>query len=131
MLFSNFPESLDALNQGTGIGLCLCKDLVNLLEGSLWLDEKYASGFRDCPGTRLVIDIDVTVVQKINEDRKLPNQHQRTFLPTSPSTAPQLPSSPSELISGDDQSNQMHEVAKSVLTSTDVPPSISLENAPR
>ncbi len=38
-LFSKFQESLDSLNQGTGIGLCLCKDLISLMEGEIWLDE--------------------------------------------------------------------------------------------
>ena len=43
-LFVKFQESLDLLNQGTGIGLCLCKHLTNLMNGNLWLDEEYDSG---------------------------------------------------------------------------------------
>jgi signal transduction histidine kinase len=31
ILFSRFQESLDSLNQGTGIELCLCKGLIGLM----------------------------------------------------------------------------------------------------
>ena len=31
-LFAKFQESLDLLNQGTGIGLCLCKHLTHLMK---------------------------------------------------------------------------------------------------
>ncbi|KAL3915541.1 MAG: hypothetical protein SGILL_005603, partial [Bacillariaceae sp.] len=42
--FGKFQESLDSLNQGTGIGLALCKDLTELLGGRIWLDREYNSG---------------------------------------------------------------------------------------
>lgn len=58
-LFAKYQESLDVLNQGTGIGLCLCKHLTNLMEGDIWLDEKYDSGIEGCPGTRFVLDLNV------------------------------------------------------------------------
>jgi CheY-like chemotaxis protein len=56
-LFAKFQESLDSLSQGTGIGLNLCKNLAELLGGDIWLDETYHSGIENCPGTRLVIDL--------------------------------------------------------------------------
>jgi CheY-like chemotaxis protein len=59
ILFSKFQESLDSLNQGTGIGLCLCKNLIGLMEGEMWLDETYHSGVESCPGARFVINLNV------------------------------------------------------------------------
>jgi signal transduction histidine kinase len=54
-LFQKFQTSLDVLNQGTGIGLSLCKTLVNLLEGDIYLDGGYDSGIINSPGARFVI----------------------------------------------------------------------------
>jgi signal transduction histidine kinase/CheY-like chemotaxis protein len=59
ILFSKFQESLDSLNQGTGIGLCLCKNLIGLMEGEMWLDEDFQSGVENCPGARFVINLNV------------------------------------------------------------------------
>lgn len=56
-LFSKFQERLDYLCQGTGIGLCLCKNLVELMGGNLWLDERYDSGIEGSPGARFVVDL--------------------------------------------------------------------------
>ena len=56
-LFQKFQTSLDSLNQGTGVGLCLSKNLVDLMQGELWLDETYDSGVEECPGARFVIDL--------------------------------------------------------------------------
>ena len=56
MLFARFQESLDLLNQGTGMGLCLCKQLVDLMGGNIWLDDTYESGVKDLPGARFVVD---------------------------------------------------------------------------
>ena len=55
-LFNKFQDSLDVLEQGTGMGLCLCKNLTELLGGDIWLDESYDSGLFKCPGSRFVID---------------------------------------------------------------------------
>ena len=41
VLFCKFQESLDVLSQGTGIGLSLCEQLVELMGGSVRLDESY------------------------------------------------------------------------------------------
>lgn len=56
-LFQKFQDSLDSLNQGTGVGLSLCKNLIDLMGGELWLDETYVSGFNSNPGTRFIIDL--------------------------------------------------------------------------
>jgi signal transduction histidine kinase len=58
-LFQKFQESLDSLNQGTGMGLCLCKKLVELLEGNIALDPDYDSEMEGCPGARFVISLNV------------------------------------------------------------------------
>lgn len=55
-IFNKFQDSLDVLEQGTGMGLCLCKNLTELLGGQIWLDESYDAGLFECPGTRFVID---------------------------------------------------------------------------
>jgi signal transduction histidine kinase/CHASE1-domain containing sensor protein/CheY-like chemotaxis protein len=56
-LFEKFQTSLDILNQGTGIGLSLCKDLTELLNGGISLDEDFHSGIEGCPGARFIIDL--------------------------------------------------------------------------
>jgi signal transduction histidine kinase len=58
-LFSKFQESLDSMNQGTGMGLCLCKHMTKLLNGDIRLDESFHSGVEGYPGTRFVIDLNV------------------------------------------------------------------------
>lgn len=54
-LFAKYQESLDSLSQGTGIGLCLSKTLLELLGGDLYLDETFDSGIAGFPGARFVI----------------------------------------------------------------------------
>ena len=56
-IFKKFQESLDLLQQGTGIGLCLCKKMSILLEADLWLDDNYDSGVEGCPGSRFILDL--------------------------------------------------------------------------
>lgn len=56
-LFDKFQQSLDSLNQGTGLGLSLCKTLVELMGGTISLDEDFDSGVKGCPGTCFVIDL--------------------------------------------------------------------------
>ena len=56
-LFARFQDSLDELAQGTGIGLSLCKKLVDLMDGSIILDETYHSGIAGKPGAKLDIQI--------------------------------------------------------------------------
>jgi signal transduction histidine kinase/CheY-like chemotaxis protein len=67
-LFEKFQTSLDVLSQGTGIGLCLCKNLVELLKGDIWLDEKYDSGIAGCPGARFVIQLNTPPLQLVHDD---------------------------------------------------------------
>lgn len=63
LLFSKFQESLDSLNQGTGVGLFLCKKLVFLLNGELRLDKEYDSGMAGFPGARFVLHFnDISLV---------------------------------------------------------------------
>ena len=57
-LFDKFQESLDLLSQGTGIGLCLCKSLVELLQGTISLDDTYDSGVPGSPGARFVVKLE-------------------------------------------------------------------------
>eukprot|EP00538_Stauroneis_constricta_P006123 CAMPEP_0119570798 /NCGR_PEP_ID=MMETSP1352-20130426/43792_1 /TAXON_ID=265584 /ORGANISM="Stauroneis constricta, Strain CCMP1120" /LENGTH=1721 /DNA_ID=CAMNT_0007620471 /DNA_START=89 /DNA_END=5254 /DNA_ORIENTATION=- len=56
-LFSKFQQSLDVTTQGVGIGLCLCKNLLDIMGGDIWLDESFDSGIPGQPGTRFVIDL--------------------------------------------------------------------------
>jgi len=51
-----YQESLDLLNQATGVGLCVCRNLVRLMGGDIYLDDDdYDSGIPNCPGTRFTI----------------------------------------------------------------------------
>lgn len=56
-LFACFQESSDLLNQGTGVGLSICLNLVRLMGGKIWLDPSYDSGIPGCPGARFVVDL--------------------------------------------------------------------------
>lgn len=67
-LFDKFQESLDLLSQGTGIGLYLCKNLVDLMGGKIYLDNNYNSGIPGHPGTRFVIDMQAASVQPLGLD---------------------------------------------------------------
>jgi signal transduction histidine kinase/CheY-like chemotaxis protein len=61
-LFSKFQESLDSLNQGSGIGLFVCETLVDLMEGGIALDEKYESGMEGYPGSCFVIKLNTPAI---------------------------------------------------------------------
>lgn len=56
-LFEKYQASLDVLSQGTGIGLSLCKNLIQLLKGSIFLDDAYHSEIPGSPGTRFVVQL--------------------------------------------------------------------------
>ena len=42
-----------------GIGLFLCKNLVDLMDGQIYLDDDFQSGLPGCPGTRFVVELKV------------------------------------------------------------------------
>eukprot|EP00543_Licmophora_paradoxa_P002894 CAMPEP_0202449160 /NCGR_PEP_ID=MMETSP1360-20130828/7904_1 /ASSEMBLY_ACC=CAM_ASM_000848 /TAXON_ID=515479 /ORGANISM="Licmophora paradoxa, Strain CCMP2313" /LENGTH=471 /DNA_ID=CAMNT_0049066989 /DNA_START=92 /DNA_END=1507 /DNA_ORIENTATION=- len=67
-LFAKFQESLDTLNQGTGIGLSLCKQLTELLRADIVFDDGYHSGIEGCPGTCFAINLNMPA-EKILEER--------------------------------------------------------------
>lgn len=58
-LFEKFQDSLDSLQQGTGIGLAVCQSIISIMGGSIELDEQYDSGLegRNCKGTRFIIKL--------------------------------------------------------------------------
>jgi CheY-like chemotaxis protein len=55
LLFQKYQESLDLLSQGTGIGLFLCKNLVDLMGGHIFLDDEFDCGLPGRRGTRFVV----------------------------------------------------------------------------
>jgi len=77
LLFTKFQESLDSLHQGTGIGLCLCQRLAQLMKATLVLDESYHSGIEGCPGARFVLQLNKLPLD-VNDDWL--EQEQRTDL---------------------------------------------------
>ena len=54
VLFANIDD-----NDTQGIGLFLCKNLIELLDGDIYLDDSYDSGIPGRPGCRFVIDLKV------------------------------------------------------------------------
>ena len=62
LLFKKYHTSLDVVTQGNGIGLSLCKNLVILLKGDIWLDESYDSGVPNFPGARFVVRLKTRLV---------------------------------------------------------------------
>lgn len=101
-LFAKFQESLDSLNQGTGIGLCICKNLSELLKADIGLDENYDSGILGYPGTRFILNLNKPAVEHTsNEQRETEANHHLscTSLKLSP---PPLPETMSILIVDDD-----------------------------
>jgi len=72
-LFTKFQASLDQLSQGTGVGLCLSKQLMTALGGDLWLDKSYDSGMPNRPGARFVVDLNVPPVE-LEQDLDFPHE---------------------------------------------------------
>ena len=92
LLFQKFQDSLDVLSQGTGIGLFLCKNLVELMDGDIYLDEHFNSGVEGCPGTRIVIRLNKKPSKLLEsvgeqEDMSLIIGDQRRGVEASPSTS--------------------------------------------
>jgi CheY-like chemotaxis protein len=63
-LFEQFQESIDLLNQGTGIGLYICRQLAELLNAKIFLDKSYDSGIPSCPGACFIIDLQRPPLEK-------------------------------------------------------------------
>mmetsp|Transcript_19343 Transcript_19343/g.35765 ORF Transcript_19343/g.35765 Transcript_19343/m.35765 type:complete len:897 (-) Transcript_19343:70-2760(-) len=67
-LFKKYHESLDQLRQGTGVGLCLCKVLVDSMEGDISLDTSYKSPIPGRPGARFRLVLPLKKVEDIAID---------------------------------------------------------------
>lgn len=62
-LFAKFHASLDQLNQGTGIGLYVCKNLCELMGADIGLVDGFESGVDGCPGTRFRLSLNQSPVE--------------------------------------------------------------------
>ena len=99
-LFEKFQTSLDALSQGTGFGLCLCKDLASLMNGELYLDDTFDSVIEGCPGARFVVDLKVPPLEIVEE--KLDTDAENPPTVHVASALPELPNEFSVLFTDDD-----------------------------
>jgi CheY-like chemotaxis protein len=70
-LFAKFQESLDMMDQGTGIGLSLCKTMSTFLNGEISLDETFDSGIEGCPGSRFVMNLKIPPMTPEEYESKL------------------------------------------------------------
>ena len=75
-LFSKYQESLEVMNQGTGMGLYLCKHMVELMAGDIWLDETYDSGIQGYPGSCFIIDLKAPCLGKGAYERFVPDSYE-------------------------------------------------------
>ncbi|CAB9512977.1 Sensory/regulatory protein RpfC [Seminavis robusta] len=75
-LFAKFQDSRDVLNQGTGIGLSVCKNLSELMGGTLDLDDDFDSGIPGCLGTRFRLRLNQ---MPLDMDNVGGSQHARDF----------------------------------------------------
>jgi len=74
------------LSQGTGIGLFLCKNLIELLGGTISIDDEYDSGIEGCPGTRFVVNLNVPAL----DDQHLSHYENQTSQSSSSSSGSQI-----------------------------------------
>jgi signal transduction histidine kinase/CheY-like chemotaxis protein len=103
-LFTKFQASLDQLNQGTGIGLCVCKNLCKLMGADIALDDGFESGVLGCPGTRFKLSLNQSPI-KLESNDKVHNDESesRSGLSRDCASLPQeLPGSLSVLFVDDD-----------------------------
>eukprot|EP00977_Amphora_coffeiformis_P017534 scaffold5772_cov188-Amphora_coffeaeformis.AAC.15 len=90
-LFEKFQSSLDSLAQGTGIGLSLCRDLAELMNGSIALDPSFDSGIDGFPGTRFVIDLNTKLLDNsVASEHTLDGEPTTTKDPSEPVLPPNL-----------------------------------------
>ncbi len=76
-LFAKFQESLDSLHQGTGIGLSLCQKLVDLMDGSIQLDESYHSGIEGKPGAKFIIRLPYRYMHEVDSRKPGTGEEQK------------------------------------------------------
>lgn len=88
-IFAKFQESLDSLNQGTGIGLSVCKNLSDLLGADIWLDETFNCGVDGFLGSKFVICLNKPPLEEEMTDRG------ETQLPSPADSSNHLTKSPS------------------------------------
>lgn len=67
-LFAKYQESLDQLRQGSGIGLCLVKLIVESMRGTVAIDNAYVSDCEGCPGAGFDIHLPL---QEFDRDAEL------------------------------------------------------------
>ena len=101
-LFAKFQESLDSLNQGTGIGLCICKNLSEILNADIGLDNDFRSGIDGCPGTRFVLNLNIKPELQSMEKETDPDNISATNNSDSSTSTTVLPETMSILIVDDD-----------------------------
>jgi len=63
MLFKKYQKSLDELNQGAGIGLSLCKKLIDFMDGTISLDDTYHSGVTGLPGAKFDVRLKCDLIK--------------------------------------------------------------------
>jgi len=90
-VFAKFQTSLEQLSQGTGVGLCLSKQLMTTMGGDLWLDDTYRSGITNQPSAQFVVQLNVPPSQfhpiDSNVEMPLDESTMRTTMQNSASTS--------------------------------------------
>jgi signal transduction histidine kinase/CheY-like chemotaxis protein len=86
-LFAKFQESLDLMDQGTGIGLSLCKQMSTLLNGEVSLDETFDSGIEGCPGSRFVMNLKIPTMTPEEYESKLVSEGSDSVTSEAPARA--------------------------------------------
>lgn len=97
---------LFSLSQGTGLGLSLCKTLIDLMGGTITLDDNYYSGVAGCPGTRFVIDLRTQPIEVDHVDPQLvddSNAIDKKETKSSSSAVDTLPKALNVLVTDDDR----------------------------
>lgn len=104
LLFQKYQESLDMLSQGTGIGLFLCKNLVDLMDGQIYLDDDFESGIPNCKGTRFVVELKVPPEGFLHDEHEslIHDNASRSQVSVSESHPKELPENLSVLFVDDD-----------------------------